>query len=150
MSDLAEAILDTFHSDISLIWDARGTSRATATFEIDGSLVDVAFRETAPNDWYVSYVVGATTSKSAMECLSDFLRIVVGVLQAVREFLEIRQPVYLCIAAENGDLCELFEAYLGRQDTDLNRMGYGRLAVLVSPQTLLLIEKTTPSAWRDC
>ena len=85
-----------------------------------------------------------------MESLSDSLRIVGGVLLAVIEFLEIRQPERLCIATENEDLGELCQAYLGRQDTALNRMGYkGKPAVHGSPHSPFLFEKATASAWRN-
>jgi hypothetical protein len=151
MNDLAEALLDTFHSYASLIWDAKGASQVTARFEIDGSRVEVVFRKTAKKDWQVGYTIAATRIKPAMQSLSDSLRIVGGVLQAVTEFLEIRQPERLCIATENEDLSELCQAYVGRQDTALNRMGYkGNASVHGSPQSPFLFEKATPSAWRTC
>ena len=150
MNDLAEALLDTFHSDARLIWDAKGTSQVTARFEIDGSHIEVAFREAVKKDWQVGYTIAAARIKPAMESLSDSLRIVGGVLQAVTEFLEIRQPERLCIATENEDLSELCQAYLGRQDTALNRMGYkGTPAVHGPLHSPFLFEKATASAWRN-
>jgi hypothetical protein len=98
MSDIAEALLDAFHSDARLFWDAKGASQVTARFEIGGSRVEVAFTETVKKDWEVGYTIAAARIKPAMESLSDSLRIVGGVLQAVTEFLEIRQPERLCIA----------------------------------------------------
>ena len=85
MSDIAEALLDAFHSDARLIWDAKGASQVAARFEIGGSRVKITFRETAKKDWEVGYTIAAARIKSAMESLSDSLRIVGDVLQAVTE-----------------------------------------------------------------
>lgn len=150
MSIIAESILDTFHSNASLIWDTTGPARATARFELDGSGVEVTFKETERNDWQVSYTVAATTTKPTMEWLSDSLRILGGVFQAVIEFLTIRQPQHLLFEKEHQDLIELFETYLDRPDTDIKRMRYdGRPAAQVTPVAPFLVQKTMPSAWRD-
>jgi hypothetical protein len=151
MSILAESILDTFHSHAGLIWATTGPAGATARFELDGSRVEVRFKETEKNDWQVSYRVAAATTKPTMEWLRDSLRILGGVFQAVIEFLTIRQPQHLLFEKEHQDLIELFEAYLARPDTDLKRIGYdGRPAARLSPIAPFLVEKTTPSDWRNC
>lgn len=126
MSVLAESILDTFPFDTSLVWATTGPAQATARFELDSSRVEVAFRETAKNEWQVSYTVAATTIKPTMEWLSDSILIICGVFLAVIEFLEVRQPERLLFDKEHQDLVELFEAYLNGPDTDLKHMGYGR------------------------
>ena len=151
MSVLAESILDTFQFDTSLVWATTGPAQATARFELDSSRVEVAFRETAKNEWQVSYTVAATTIKPTMEWLSDSLLIICGVFLAVIEFLEVRQPERLLFDKEHQDLVELFEAYLNGSDTDLKHMGYGRRpAAQISSVAPFRVEKTTPSAWRYC
>jgi hypothetical protein len=49
-----------------------------------------------------------------------------GVFQAVREFLEVRQPERLAFAAKEEALAQLYEQYLSRQDSPLRDIGYRR------------------------
>ena len=116
-----------------------------------GLVSRLRFKETEKSDWQVGYTVAAATTKPTMEWLSDSLRILGGVFQAVIEFLTIRQPQHLLFEKEHQDLIELFEAYLNRPNTDLTRTGYDwRPAEQVSPIAPFLVEKMTPSDWRNC
>jgi hypothetical protein len=77
------------------------------------------------------------------------LRVFSGVFQAVKEFLEVRQPEKL-VFASNEDLGHLFETYLEKQGTSLHGLGYKmQEPVKASPLAEFTMVKTTPSAWKN-
>jgi hypothetical protein len=91
-----------------------------------------------------------TSKASASENIHASIRVFSGVFQAVREFLEVRQPERLVFASKEEALGHLYEEYLQRQDTSLRQMGYRTVSpVKISPLVEFAIEKTTPSEWRE-
>jgi hypothetical protein len=148
MSVLAEAFIAAFDSNTELTWTTSGAGEAIARFHVPGTRVDTTFTETRKNHWRVSFDV--TSNASASENIHASIRVFSGVFQAVREFLEVRQPEELVFASKEESLGHLYEEYLRRQDTPLGQIGY-RMAppVKSSPLAEFAIVKTTPAEWKD-
>jgi hypothetical protein len=148
MGVLAEAFIAAFDSNTELVWTTAGTSESVARFEVSETRVDITFTETQKNEWRVGFDVNSKATAS--ENIHASIRIFSGVFQAVREFLEVRQPEKLVFTSKEEALGRLYEEYLQRQDTSLRRVGY-RMAppVKSSPLAEFAIVKTTPSEWKD-
>jgi hypothetical protein len=148
MGILAEALIAAFDSNTELIWITEGTGQAIARFDASGAWVDTTFTATGKNEWRVGFDV--TSNASASENIHASIRIFSGVFQAVREFLEVRQPEKLVFASKEEALGQLYEEYLRRQDSPLRQLGY-RVATPVksTPLAEFAIEKTTRSEWND-
>lgn len=148
MSILAESLIAAFDSDAELTWLTGGGGQAIARFDVSGARIDTTFTETAKNEWRVALDV--TSKASASENIHTSIRVFSGVFQAVREFLEVRQPQRLVFASKEEALGRLYEEYLQRQDTPLRQLGYRMVSpVRMSPLMEFAIEKTTPSEWSD-
>jgi hypothetical protein len=148
MSVLAEAFIAAFDSNTELTWATGGSGEAIARFEVSGARVATTFTQTEENHWRVGFEV--TSKASASENIHASIRIFSGVFQAVREFLEVRQPEELVFASKEEGLGRLYEEYLQRQDTPLRQLGYRMVAPIKStPLAEFAIVKTTPSEWKD-
>jgi len=148
MSILAEAFIAAFDSNTKLAWITEGPGQAIARFEVSDTRVDTTFTETGKNEWRVAFDV--TSKASVSENIHASIRIFSGAFQAVREFLEVRQPERLVFASKEEALGHLYEEYLQRQDTSLSQIGYRMVSpVKMSPFVEFAIVKTTPSEWRD-
>jgi hypothetical protein len=148
MSTLVEAFIAAFDSSTELIWTTEGTAKAIARFEVAEIRVETSFEETGKNEWRVGFE--AFSNASASENIYFSIRVFSGVFQAVREFLEVRQPEKLVFASKVEALGHLYEEYLQKQDTLLRRMGYRMIApVRISPLAEFTIEKITPSDWKN-
>jgi hypothetical protein len=149
MSDLAEAIIAAFDSNAELIWTTEGPSVAIATFTQGTAKVTTTFSRIGEAEWKVAFDV-ASDRQTANEIVQSSIRVFSGVFQAVREFLEVRQPMQLVFASKSQSLGELYETYLKRQNTALARLGYEMEPVIKSsPLTEFTLRKTTPSAWMN-
>jgi hypothetical protein len=148
MSVFAEALIAAFDSNAELTWLTDTTGRVIARFDVSLTRVDTIFTETRKNEWRAAFEV--TSMASASENVHGSIRVFSGVFQAVREFLEVRQPGKLVFASKEEALGRLYEEYLRRQENPLSKLGYRMVApVRSSPLTEFVIEKTTPSEWRD-
>ena len=148
MSSLAEAIIAAFDSNMQITWTREGASRVLATFALNESLVITTFDQMGPEEWQVGFTVSPET-QSATAVAQSSIRIFGGVFQAVRDFLEVRQPVRLVFASKNESLGSLYESYLKRQDSLLGELGYTMAATRATPLVEFALEKTTPSSWRN-
>lgn len=147
MGILAEAFIAAFDSNTKLTWSTKGVAAAMARFEVAGIRVESTFVETSKGEWRVAF--DATSQGSALENIQASIRVFSGVFQAVREFLEVRQPEKLVFASKEETLGHIYEEYLRRQDTALHEMGYRMISPLKSSLLVeFVIEKTTPSDWR--
>jgi hypothetical protein len=150
MSTLVEAFIAAFDSNTELTWITEGPAQVVARFHLPGvgARIDTTFTETRANEWRVGFEVAPDPSGTAS--IHSSIRIFSGVFQAVREFLEIRQPERLVFASKEETLWQLYEEYLKRQSSPLRDLGYRMIApVRISPLAEFTIEKTTPSAWKD-
>lgn len=130
MSILAEAFIAAFDADTELTWTMTGTTEVIARFEHSGMRVATTFAETGGHAWRVAFDV--TSSVSASESIHSSIRVFSGVFQAVREFLETRQPQRFVFASKEEALGRLYEEYLQKQDTSLRRSGYRMIPPLRS------------------
>jgi hypothetical protein len=148
MGLLAEALIAAFDSKTELTWVTGETGRVIARFEVAGIRVETAFTETRKNEWRVGFDV---VSKAGLaENIHASISIFSGVFQAVREFLEVRQPDRLVFASKEDALGHLYEEYLQKQGNPLREIGYRAVApVKMSSLAEFAIEKTTPSEWKD-
>lgn len=109
------------------------------------AVVTTTFERSGGPEWRVGFEVNPSNSVP----ITLALRIFSGVLQAVREFLDVRQPKKLIFSKENEDLGSLYKAYLAIQDTALHSLGYQMTTPNESP---LVTEFTTikllPSRWK--
>ena len=148
MAALAEAIIAAFDPNAKIIWTTAGVGTAIATFTHDGLLVTTTFANVGGAEWQVGFVV-APDANSTNAAVHASVRIFGGVFQAVREFLEVRQPMRLVFASKNEALGSLYEAYLEWQDSELRQLGYRLATTRVEPLVEYALEKSTPSSWRD-
>jgi hypothetical protein len=145
MSVLAEAVIAAFDSNTQISWGIEGTGKVLARFQVHDSKVVTEFISTAENEWRVGFNVDQPVKS---EAFNSAIRILSGVFQGVKEFLEVRQPDRLVFASKEDSLGELYDTYLARQGTELQRMGYRMSSVKMSPYAEFVIEKTTPSDWK--
>ena len=148
MSVLAEAMIAAFDSTTKITWTTRGVETALASFTFRDLLVTVNFAQVSGAEWHVGFDV-APDSAPLNAGVQNSIRIFSGVFQAVREFLEVRQPVRLVFASKQEALGHLYETYMQRQDTELSQLGYRMVITRVDPLVEFALEKSTPSDWRD-
>ncbi len=148
MAALAEAMLVTFDSTAEITWTTGGVGTAIATFTHNGLLVTTTFAKVGGNEWQVGFAISPEMQPATAVARSS-IRILSGVFQAVREFLEVRQPSRLVFASKEEALGSLYEAYLERQDTALKQLGYEMVTTRIDPLIEFALEKSTPSAWRE-
>ena len=148
MSDpLLESILASFDSQAAIVWNLTSPTGAQASFTLGDDRVTITFAEKSPGEWRVAFAV-ASSAQFTSEKARSSIRIFSGVFQAVEEFLTVRQPERLVFASKEEGLGRLYEAYLSRQDTALNTLGYrSEDAFKAAPLAEYAIVKTTPSAW---
>jgi hypothetical protein len=149
MTILAEAFIAAFDSNAQITWTTESASVAIASFSTNEAKVVTRFSKVSDDEWQVGFEV-SSDQQSAPQIPHSFIRILGGVFQSVREFLEVRQPMKLVFTNEEEALGRLYESYLERQDTVLSQMGYEMVTpTQVSPLVEFVIRKKTPSEWRD-
>ena len=148
MSAVAEAMIAAFDSSMKITWTTRGAETALASFSFRDLLVTVTFAQVSEVEWQVGFDVAPDTT-SGNTLIVGSVRIFSGVFQAVREFLEVRQPTRLVFASKQEALGHLYETYMQRQDTELTLLGYRMVITGVDPLVELALDMGTPSAWRD-
>ncbi len=148
MSALAEAMIAVFDSSTKITWTTADVGTAIASFTHNGLLVSTTFANVGGAEWQVGFTV-APEVQAANAIMQSSVRIFSGVFQAVKEFLEVRQPSRLVFASKEEALGSLYETYLQRQDSELRQMGYRMVTTRLDPLVEFALEKSTPSAWRD-
>lgn len=148
MSALAEAMIAVFDSTTKLTWTTRGLDTALAGFTFRNLLVTVTFAQVSEAEWQIGFEV-APDAGSVNTGVHNSILILSGVFQAVREFLEIRQPARLVFAGKQEAMGDLYETYMQRQDTELTQLGYRMVITCVDPLGEFALVKGTPSAWKS-
>jgi hypothetical protein len=146
MESFAEFAAENFHSEASLIWKLVGSTRAVAEFPVEALKVEVSFEQREENGpWHVAFDV---IRGDARETAHQAFRIFNGVFQAVREFIETRQPEIVVFISKNEGLAGIYETYLRREKGSMEMLGY-RLEGpdRVDPYTQYTLRRTTPSGW---
>ena len=143
MGVLADSLIAVFDSDTNLIWTTEGLKKVIASFKLGDAHIGTTFDKISDDEWQVGFEPDQNLP------MASAIRVFSGVFQAVREFLEVRQPLVLVFASKAQELGELYEAYLKRQDTTLAQMGYEMDQVQAAALTEFTIRKKAPSDWRE-
>jgi hypothetical protein len=124
MQTFAEFVAESFHSEVSLNWDLARINLVTATFAVDEIKVVVTFEQRKDSPaWYVVFEVEQSDSTATATVHSSF-EILDGVLQAVTEFVGVRQPELLVFATKKDKLANIYRTYLRRESATLETLGY--------------------------
>ncbi|MGH9663789.1 MAG: hypothetical protein ACRD9L_05140, partial [Bryobacteraceae bacterium] len=101
MQTFVDFIAESFDSDVPLNWKLKSTTLAVAAFAVKSIAVEVEFgRREANGTWHVSF----NTLHGEMADLKDEMlafRRLNGVFQAVREFIETREPEAVVFIAKD-------------------------------------------------
>jgi hypothetical protein len=124
LQSFAEFVAESFYSEVPLIWKLKSTTNALAMF-------------------------GVVRGEAAERTLLAF-RIFNGVFQAVREFIETREPDSVVFIAKEEDLASIYRTYLRREKSAIEELG----CVIegpnrVEPYTEFTLRRTKPSNWRE-
>ena len=124
MQSFAEFAAESFQSEVQLNWKLKSPTHAAATFTVQSALVEVSFERREPDGpWYTSFdtVKGDLTDKKIVTLAFQIFN---GVLQAVREFTETREPELMIFASKEEALTGIYETYLRRERPAFHRLGY--------------------------
>jgi hypothetical protein len=149
MPGFAEFIAESFHSEACVTWKLQSTSHAIASFIVNGVAAEVSFEQREPGGpWPVAFTVARV--EPAERAVVSAFRIFNGVFQAVREFIETRQPEIVVFISKDEDLAGIYETYLRRERSAIETLGY-RLEGpdRVDPYTQFTLRRIAPSAWTD-
>ncbi|MBV8552200.1 MAG: hypothetical protein JOY54_12930 [Acidobacteriaceae bacterium] len=149
MRTFAEIIAESFDTEASVTWNLKSTTHAVATFHVKSIAVDVDFEQREHNGpWHVGF---NTRSRETIDrsTIALAFRIFNGVFQAVREFLETREPEVVVFIAKDEDLASVYETYLRREKARIEGLGYRLEAPnRIEPDTEWTLRRTKPSAWK--
>jgi hypothetical protein len=102
-------------------WSMTQTG-TSASFSIDSVCVHVVFEQHEPDVWIVSFDAEEHELEQAFTLA---LHIFDGVMIAVREFLESREPNTLVFpTTQQKGLADAYEVYLQREERHLEMIGY--------------------------
>ncbi len=149
MQTFAEFVAESFHSEVGLNWNLTRKNLVTATFAVDGITVAVTFeqRQDSPA-WYVVFEVEQSDNSATATVHSSF-EILDGVLQAVTEFVGVRQPDLLVFATKKDKLANIYRTYLRRESTTLETLGYQLEGPQrVDPYLEFTLRRIKPAEWK--
>lgn len=148
MQGFAEFIAENFESTVDLYWDNPRRGYASARFGVRETAITVAFEQMeSGSSWRVGFT--AERGEPTQVALSAF-EIFNGVMQALEEFLDIRQPDTLVLVSKTGQLTHIYEVYLRREATRLERLGYVlEEPVRAEPYAEFTLRCTRPSTWQS-
>jgi hypothetical protein len=148
MQSFAEFVAENFESTVDLFWDNPRRGIATARFSIRNVAVTVLFEQMEPDS---PWRVGFTAERGEpTEVATAAFELFNGVMQALEDFLDIRQPEVLVLVSKTEQLARIYETYLRREAARIERLGYqleGQLKA--DPHTEFTLRRTRSSAWRE-
>ena len=146
MASFAEIIAESFYSTVNLTWNLSGSNRATASFSVESVAVQVRFeQEELGAAWNISFDVERGELRQAVHLSFHIFN---GVFQAVREFLEVRQPELLVFATKREALADIYQTYLRRERSTIERLGYQLEGPQrVEPYVEYTLRRIVPSKW---
>lgn len=150
MQAFAEFIAESFHSEANVIWVLKSTSHAVAKFQVKTISVEVEFEQREHRGaWHVAFNTAAGEISDRTNMVLAF-RIFNGVFQAVREFIETREPDVLIFVSKDEDLERIYDAYLRREKPALEAIGYRLEAPQhVEPYAQFILRRAKPSEWSE-
>ncbi len=150
MATFSESIAESFHSEVDVNWSLKSTTHAVAVFTVKTVAIEVDFEQRENGGpWHVAFNTLRADMTDRTNVTLAF-RIFNGVFQAVREFIDTREPDLMVFIAKDEDLAAIYRTYLRREAADLDQLGY-RLEGphKVEPYTEWTLRRTKPSAWRE-
>jgi len=150
MPTFAESIAESFHSEVDVNWSLKSTTHAVATFTVKTVAVEVDFEQRENGGpWHVAFNTLRANMADRTNVALAF-RIFNGVFQAVKEFIDTREPELMVFIAKDEDLAAIYQTYLRREGADLEEMGYQLEGPhRVEPYTEWTLRRVKPSAWRQ-
>jgi hypothetical protein len=145
----AEFIAESFDSDVPVNWKLKSTTHVVATFTVKSILAQVDFEQREQNrPWHVAF---NTLHGELADLKNEMLAIrrLNGVFQAVRQFIETREPETVALIAKDQDRASIYSAYLRKEKPTLVSLGYDIEGPhQVEPYTEWTLRRTTPSGWK--
>jgi hypothetical protein len=119
-----------------------------ATFDVRTLHVEVSFEQREPDGpWHVAFNVVAG---DPAERTASAFRVFNGVFQAVREFIETREPEIVVFISKDEDVAGIYGTYLRREKTAIEALGYVVEGPhRVDPYTEFTLRRVRPSGWRS-
>lgn len=150
MSSFAELIAEAFDSEVELTWKLKSTTHAAAVFEVRSIVIEVDFEQReAKGPWHIGFnTIGGESEDRTNMALA--FRIFNGVFQAVREFIDTREPELLVFIAKDEDLASVYRTYLRKEQSRIEALGYEMEGPhRVEPYTQWTLRRAKPSAWQE-
>ena len=147
MPSFADLIAENYYSETSLTWKLNGPTCAVAEFSVEALKVEVSFEQREDRGpWHVAFNV---IRGDAVEGVVQSFRIFNGVFQAVREFVETREPPLVVFITKRDALAGIYETYLRRERSVIESLGYTVEGPdRVDPYTQYTLRRVRPSEWR--
>ena len=149
MQTLADVIAESFYSEVKVNWKLKSITDAIAQFSVRSIAVEVDFEQREHNGpWHVGFntVQGEVADRTNMTLAFPIFN---GVFQAVREFIETREPEAVVFIAKDEDLASVYEAYLRRERNSIEEIGYQLEGPhRVEPYTEWTLRRVKPSSWK--
>ncbi|MBC7926984.1 MAG: hypothetical protein H7039_15150, partial [Bryobacteraceae bacterium] len=100
--DFAEFIAENYESAVDLYWDYAREGLVTARFGVkDGTAVTVTFESFAEAGWRTGFIV---EKGDVAQVVFSAFAIFNGVMQALAEFLAVRQPQIVVLVSKDDQL----------------------------------------------
>jgi hypothetical protein len=149
MAEFAETIAESFHSEVDVTWSLKSTMHAIAAFSVKSIAVEVDFEQREQRGpWHVGFntVDGELADRTNMILAFPIFN---GVFQAIREFIDTREPEAVVFSAKDEDLASVYEAYLRREKNRIEEIGYKLEGPdRVEPFTEWMLRRVKPSGWK--
>jgi hypothetical protein len=148
MASFAEFVAEEFRSDVNLTWNLTSRSLVTAAFTVSSVSVVVSFEQKGPADpWRVSFEVQRGESSERTHLAFHIFN---GVFQAVREFIEVREPEIVAFSTKRDELASVYQTYLRREEDTLRHLGYQlEPPQRAEPFVEFILRRVAPSRWRS-
>jgi hypothetical protein len=148
MQSFAEFVAENLESTVDLFWDNPRRGLATARFSVREVAITVSFEQMEPaSPWRVAFTAERGEPTEVAIVAFELFN---GVMQALEEFLDIRQPEVLVLISKTEQLSRIYETYLRREAARIERLGYRLEGPARSdPYTEFTLSRTRPSTWRD-
>ena len=102
-------------------WSVDPQTGIIASFSIESVAVQVTFEQAEAGVWTVSFAI---LEPEGEQTLTLAFHIFNGVMVAIREFLELRDPIALVLHAHDEGLADAYDVYLQREQSQLAVVGY--------------------------
>ena len=147
MQTFAEFIAESFHSEAKLNWNLARSNHVTATFTVDEIKVVVSFEQREHNGpWHVVFEVEQGDNTAAVHSSFEIFN---GVLEAITEFVQVREPDVLVFATKKDKLANIYQTYLRRESATLKKFGYALEGPhRVDPFVECVLRREKPGDWK--